>query len=179
MLLFVHGYDAPGVGASIAKILFEKNCHIENLKIISMGGFFSMMLYVDSKGYLDKSDLEESVRQALTPFDVNIKACDDGLPSKCLEHQKEEWIPYEVKIVCEEQTKTLYCFLKEMSNLRINVADIHCHRLGSDANQSYQIVSRTEIPVHVPLEIVKSSLEVLKRNLNILVDIHPVEDLEM
>ena len=178
MLIFAHGYDAPGVGAAITKILFEKDCKIDDFKIITLDDFFSLIVSIKCKRYLDKSEVEELIKEEVRPFEVDIKVCNLEL-TRYHAKQEDDWIPYKINIVCEEQTNVLFSFMKEMYSLKINIADIRCQKRGAGHGKSYQIVTKIEVPLQISIEILKSILDEIARNLNVLIDINPINGLEL
>ncbi|EKD27828.1 MAG: hypothetical protein ACD_79C00551G0002 [uncultured bacterium] len=179
MIIFAHGYDVPGIGAAITKILFEQNCNIDDFKIISSDNFFTLMVSVICTKYMDKSEMEEKIKEAVSPFDVDIKVSSLSDKAKINIKEKEDWIPYNVSIICANQTQVLCYFMNEMSKMQINVSDVRCIRLSAPPDTSYKINVQIEIPIHISYEMLKSCLEDLKTDLNVMFDINPVDSLEL
>lgn len=179
MLIFAHGPDVPGIGKAITKVLYKENCNIENFKIVTLDGFFTLMVSISSDEYLDQSELQGTINEAVAEFEIVIKVIKYQLPAKCLKRQKEEWIPYEIKFICERQTETLFYFMKIMSEYEVNVSDVRCCRIGEDTSKNFQIITHVELPIHVSYEIFKASLDEISLKLSCLVDINPVSSLEI
>lgn len=178
MIIFAHGGDVPGIGAALTKVLFEKNCSIDNFKMITLEGFFSLSMTVLCEVYEDHLEVEGLLKESVKDFKVMINVYPlNG--QNIQEALKQEWIPYRVSMICGDQTAVLCYFMKEMSYLRINVSNICCHRTGQDTeDNTFQLLVTVQIPVSVSFDYLKSSLEEIGRKLNTLIDINPVEGLE-
>lgn len=179
MIVFASGFDVPGVGSALTKVFYEKDCSIDNFKMVTMDGFFSITVTVTCAEYQDISEAEGLLKDSLKGYDVNIKVLKAVLPANLLESQKQEWIPYKINMICGNQTEVLYSFMKEMAALKINVADVHCKKDGDAAEKNYRLKIKVQMPVKVPFDILKSVLDEIARGLNVLIDINPVASLEM
>ena len=177
MIIFAHGCDVPGIGAALTKVLYEKNCSIDNFKMITLEGFFSLSMSIFCTEYQDHLEVEGLLTEAIKDFNVVIKVYPMN-GQNVQEALKQEWIPYRVSMICEDQTAVLCYFMKEMSRLRINVSNVCCHRTGQDTDHTFQLLVTVQIPVSVAFDYLKSSLEEIGRKLNTLIDINPVEGLE-
>lgn len=178
MIIYVHGCDVPGIGAAITRILFEKNFSIDNIRTIAFEGFFTIMLSVSCKEYQDKSEIEGLIRDSVKNFEVDIKIKHASLPAG-KDPEKDEWIPYQINMVCDDQTSVLFYFMKEMAQFKINIANVRCKKLGSEVDKSCQIVSKVEIPINVSIDLLKTTLEEFGRTMNVMIDINPVNSLEL
>lgn len=179
MIIYAHGLDIPGIGAAITKILFEKNCSIDNFKMVTLDGFFTFMIMASCKEYQDKSEVEGLIKESTKKFNIDIKVFEAQLTEDCIDRQKEEWIPYKISIICDDQTAVMYHFMREIALLNINVYDIRFKKIGTDFDKSYKIIVKIEIPINISLDIFKSHLEDMLISQNALIDINPIESLEM
>jgi len=179
MIIFVHGYDVPGIGSAITKALFKHNCNIENLKMTTLNGYFSLIVSVTSDSSIDLPELEETIQYAVSNFAVDVKIARSISSFREFEMEKEEWIPYKAIITCEDQMGVLYNFMREMSRLKINISDVNCIPLEEKPNQRFQVISKIEIPVHLPFETLKKATNALARELDILIDLEPISGLEI
>ena len=176
MIIFAHGCDVPGIGAALMKVLFEKNCSIDNFKMFTLEGFFSLSMTIFCSEYQDHLEVEGLLADAIKEFKVTIRV--HSINGNAQEALKQEWIPYRVSMICADQTAVLCYFMKEMARLQINVSNVCCHRTGQEGDNTFQLLVTVQIPVSVSFDYLKSSLEETGRKLNTLIDINPVEGLE-
>ncbi|MBN2144604.1 MAG: hypothetical protein JW774_08265 [Candidatus Aureabacteria bacterium] len=180
MILFAHGYDVPGVGASITQVLYERNCRILDFKMITLEKCFSLMICISSKDYFDASELEAAIKHSTVNFEVNIKLFGECHPPSLMEKEQAEWIPYKITIYCDDRSEILFYFMKEMSRLNINIADIHCRHSETEDNQNqFEVLVKIEVPVSISTENLKANLNEIAAHLNILIDFSPIENLEL
>ena len=177
MIIFAHGCDVPGIGAALMKVLFEKNCSIDNFKMITLEGFFSLSVTIFCTDYQDHLEVEGLLTEAIKEFNATIRVYPMN-GQNLQEALKQDWIPYRVSMICADQTAVLCYFMKEMARLRINISDVCCHRTGQDTDNTFQLLVTVQIPISVSFDYLKSSLEEIGRKLNTLIDINPVEGLE-
>lgn len=179
MIIFVHGCDSPGIGAIIIKVLMEKNSKVLDFKIININGFFSLMLSIETTNYIDTKEVEESLKLTLNDYTAQIHVVKDMLPSECIKRQKEDWIPYKVKIICSNQTESLYYFMNEMQKYKINVSMVDCVNVNDMNDESHQIEINIQVPLFIEMEVLKTSLADISRSLNIIIDIEPEDNLNI
>ena len=76
MVIFAYGYDVPGIGSALTKVLFTQNCNIDNFKMTTLESCFSIIITVKGPSALSKIELEETLKSALEEFDVKVKVID-------------------------------------------------------------------------------------------------------
>lgn len=145
-----------------------------------MEGFFSIILLFEAKKNQKPSALSDALILSLSPFNAEVSLKPQEIPKESAAHQLEEWIPYQVTLLSEDKVGVLYFFMKEMSRLKINIMDVRCHRIEThEATADYQIIVRVEVPIKISPSKLKKSLDGLCHDLNIQIDLSPVEDLEL
>jgi len=174
-MILISGYDVLGIGAIISKVLFELNCITCNFKIVTLTGFFSVLIEIQSD--IIDTDLEKELKNNTDQFNLTINVYKieekDNLKSK-----NDDWIPYKLNIICNDQSKALYLFMEAIAGSKINVANLFCNQIGIKDDKSYKISLILEIPITTSTKLFKDNLNNLARELNMLIDIHSVNDLE-
>jgi glycine cleavage system regulatory protein len=179
LVLFAHGFDIPGVGSAITKTLFDCNCNIENFKMTSIEGYFSLIVIFTPHDQTPSSKIEAMLLNSIDSANVEINLFTSEPPKQALKQLHEEWIPYRILITCDNRAGLLYFFMREMSKLEINIMDVRCFAVEPDIEKNSQIISKIEIPIKVSFEYVSKSLQDLARDLHVDIDIEPINDLEV
>ncbi len=178
MVIFAYGYDVPGIGSALTKVLFAQNCNIDNFKMTSLESCVSMIIAIKGPPTLSKIELEEALKNALEPFDLNIKILDSKYTS-LPEDDREEWIPYKAIMICADRMGLLYFLMSEMSRLDINIIDVKCVPLEEDPEKTFQVIVKIQVPIRISPETLLQTMNDLSRQLNVLIDINPIEGLEI
>jgi glycine cleavage system regulatory protein len=178
MVIFAYGDDVPGIGSAITKVLFTRNCNIDNFKMTALESCVSMIIAIHAPSTLSKIELEEALKSALEAFELNVKILDSKhtyLP----EDDREEWIPYKANMICADRMGLLYFLMREMSRLDINIIDVKCAPLEEDPTKTFQVTVKIQVPIRITPETLRQTMDDLSRQLNVLIDIDPIEGLEV
>jgi len=175
-MILISGYDVLGIGAIISKVLFELNCITCNFKIVTLTGFFSVLIEVKSD--ISEKNLEKELKTNTDKFNLTIKVYKIEEEKNNISLKNDDWIPYKLNIICNDQTKALYLFMKAIADLNINIANLFCSQIGINDDNSYKISLVLEVPITTSTKLLETNLNNLARELNMLIDIHSVNDLE-
>ncbi len=174
-MILISGYDVLGIGAIISKVLFELNCITCNFKIVTLTGFFSVLIEVKSD--IIEKDLENELKTNTDQFNLTIKVYKIEEKNN-IDLKNDDWIPYKLNIICNDQTTALYLFMKTIADSNINIANLFCNQIGINNDNSYKISLVLEVPITTSTKLLETNLNNLARELNMLIDIHSVDDLE-
>lgn len=178
-IIFFHGPDSPGIGTELTRVLFNRNCKILSFRIFTITPFFSAAVAIDCQCYIDMAELKELLNDTLKKFSVTVDILESENNSAINSLIEDEWIPYEVNIICTDITKTLFYFFKEMSNLKINIFDINCLNIEAENFESYKIIAKVEVPLAIPTKLLSEVFIKIDTDLNTMTDIQPINTLEM
>lgn len=178
-IIFFHGPDSPGIGAELTRVLFNRNCKIFSFRIFTISPFFSAAIDVECQCYIDLAELKELLNDTLKNFSVSVDILEPDKTSNINNLIEDEWIPYEISIICTDITKTLFYFFKEMASMKINIFDINCLNIESESFESYKIVAKIEVPLKISSKTLNGILTKIDSDLNTMSDISAINTLEM
>lgn len=166
------GEDKPGIVAKTTKILYEKGMNIEDSSMTKLNNEFTIMLIV--KG-------ESDLNQLKTAFDKlseeeNLTFVVKQLPEDTISKPSIHY-PQTVDIVVYGADKLgiVYNVSKLLAQMRINISDLRTEK----TDHLYVMFIEAQIPAEISLENLKEEIEKLKKELNVDIAIHQVEEAEL
>lgn len=166
------GEDKPGIVAKTTKILYEKGMNIEDSSMTKLNNEFTIMLIV--KG-------ESDLNQLKTAFDKlseeeNLTFVVKQLPEDTISKPSIHY-PQTVDIVVYGADKLgiVYNVSKLLAQMRINISDLRTEK----TDNLYVMFIEAQIPAEISLENLKEEIEKLKKELNVDIAIHQVEEAEL
>lgn len=133
------GADRPGIVASIARVLFDQNCNVEDSSMTLLRGNFSVMLVLAAPQGTERSTLEAALRPA----------CEElGLLFSVLEIDDSADVPeptHAVTVYGADKPGILFRVTNALADLGVNITDLNSRLVGVEA-PVYALILEIELP---------------------------------
>lgn len=181
LILTAVGQDKPGMVASVAKVLFETGCNIEDSEMAQVRGTFAMILSLSAPaGFTSQkllgrlSSLKKSMGFAFTvEKNLSTKAGKTGAMTHAI-----------LSVYGGDKPGIVHQVASLLAKERVNITQVNTKLVErkdpSLKNKTlYVMVMEVDVPVSLGLAPVKSKLERLAQNLGVDISFLPHEPLEI
>ena len=168
----VLGKDRPGIVASVAKVLFETGCNIEDSSMMMLASEFSMILMVALPPGLSVKRLSGK----FTPLDklglsVALK------PLKPSEEAKPRLngLPYMISVYGSDKPGIVYKISKYLALKKINITDVQTSISTVGGKHTYIMFLEVDLPEKASPEQIKIDLMKVAESLGVSISVNPVD----
>jgi glycine cleavage system transcriptional repressor len=169
------GQDRPGIVASLAKVLYEKGCNLEDSSMTRLQGDFAILLLIALPAGLTAKDLEAALKASngdLTLLLRELSPSEAGAPA-------EDSLPYTLLVYGVDHPGIVYRVAQEASLLKVNITDLRTHVTQSAGNDLYTLIMEVEVPDTATVARLKDVLDRLKKELKVEMALNQVETDEL
>ena len=162
------GRDRPGIVASVARVLYEQGCNVEDSSMTLLRGNFSMMLVIACPDDLSV----DAARAALQP------ACDDlGLTFSVLEVDDRASVPEPTHVLTVyggDKPGILMATTELLATSGVNITDLNS-RLVGEAQPVYALILELEVPAASDVADLDARLHAVASEIGVDVVLHERE----
>lgn len=171
-IITAFGEDRPGIVAKTTKVLYEKGLNIEDSSMTRLNNEFTIMLIV--KGEADQQELKDIFEKL--GKEENLAFVVKQLPEETVSKPSVHY-PQTVDIVVYGADKLgiVYNVSKLLADLRINISDLRTEK----TDHLYIMFIEAQLPAEISVETLQENIERLKKDLNVDIAIHQVEEAEL
>jgi glycine cleavage system transcriptional repressor len=127
------GRDRPGIVAAIAKVLFEKQCNLEESSMTRLGDDFAVLLLVSTPHELSLQDLRAAAPDLTFELhEVSSRA------------HPAEGVPYTLVVYGVDKPGIVFKVTEKLAEAGINIVDLRTHMTRG----LYSLVMDLEMPSH-------------------------------
>jgi glycine cleavage system transcriptional repressor len=144
-MLSAIGKDQPGIAAGVSRILFEKDCNIEDSRMARLGGDFAIMLMLRMPEGITVRQME----QDLSPLNADLKLTfqlTDLRPEDAME--SPEVTRHVVSVYGADKKGIVANITRHLADHSVNITDLTTH-VVQHAQPLYIMLIEVEIPPYV------------------------------
>jgi glycine cleavage system transcriptional repressor len=155
IVVSVLGYDRPGIVATVARILFEHRCNIEDVSQTILQTEFAGTFLAAVPADLSEPELLEDFREELTPLGLSVLI-------KPLE-QRGEWTPPEsepfvVTTVGPDRMGLVAGMTEVIFRYGVNIANLKAVFRGGENPRDNLMIYEVDVPVGIDQQAFRRSL---------------------
>jgi glycine cleavage system transcriptional repressor len=159
------GQDQPGIVAALSKVLFEKNCNLEDSSMTRLKDDFAVLLLISPPASLNTEDL----RKVLEPVTASL-----GLTLSLRELSPSpepvnpaQALPYTLVVYGLDHPGIVYRVSQCAADSKVNIVDLRTHVTQSGDKPLYSLVMELEIPGSQTVGHFQQKLNQLKSELKV------------
>ena len=178
-VISVLGFDRPGIIALIAKVLFEKDCNIENVSQTILQSEFSGAFIVWAPETLLRDDLENALIEKLSPLDMHVFVKkittmipnDDAAKRWCDDCKSKKIEPFVVTTIGPDRKGLVASITEVIARHHANVTNLHAvFKGGDDPNRNFMIYE-VDVPMGQETQVFFDDLRKKARELELDISI--------
>jgi glycine cleavage system transcriptional repressor len=144
MIISVLGKDRPGIIAAVTRILFERDCNIENVSQTILQNEFSGIFIVGVPATLSRDDLHHCLESGLSPMGLHVyekplSKADDSAPTIDSE-------PFVITTKGPDRKGLVAAITAIMAAHQVNVTNLQAIFKGGDDPNANIMIYEVDIP---------------------------------
>lgn len=164
MILFLLGKDRPGIVDDVSSILFQKGANIEDSRMASMGGCFSIMILLSfNAGQLEAIKVGVNELGKLG-FETSLHEAEDPTATP-----REATLPLKLDVTAMDHPGIVQKVVHILRHHNINIIslDTQVTRAPLSGAPLFDLYLEAEVPVEKPIAKVKEELMGLAAEINL------------
>ncbi len=168
----VTGRDRPGIVASVAKVLFQNVCNIEDLSQTAIRGQFAMILITSTISKESLLGLQQDFDHLAGDLDLEIHLRPiQREPVQVFDTSETE--PFVITVRGEDRPGLVYGIAEILAERSINVTRLDARVALSGGKQEYIQLFEVDIPKRLDYGLIQEKLRQRGKEMGILVDLQP------
>jgi glycine cleavage system transcriptional repressor len=156
MIISVLGKDRPGIIAAVTRILFERDCNIENVSQTILQNEFSGIFIVGVPVPLSQADLHRHLSDGLAPMGLKVyekRMDDDPAPTHQIVAE-----PFVITTKGPDRKGLVAAITAVMAAYGVNVTNLQAVFKGGDDPNANIMIYEVDIPVHIDQQALRQEL---------------------
>jgi glycine cleavage system transcriptional repressor len=172
------GRDRPGIVAALSRVLFEKGCNLEESSMTLLKGDFSVLLLITLPEKLDQTELQKALEAVAQKLNLALILREvPSIGANTLEGSTN--IPYTLVLYGVDHPGILYRVAQTAADIKVNITDLRTRVTEGSQGPVYSLIMEIEVPGAETVELFKTKLEGLKKELEVEITFKPVETDEL
>jgi glycine cleavage system transcriptional repressor len=169
--LMAVGVDRPGNAATVAGVLVEQGCNLEDTEIAVLRGYSTMMLVVDCPERVTAKGLKAAVEEGTREIglDVTVSEIDPATPDGA----DTTGTPWSVSVYGSDRPGIVFEVTRLLARAGINIFGMQTRTHGPAQLLVYTMSLDVQVPADVDGAEVAASLDNLARRLNVACSMRP------
>ena len=157
MIISVLGEDRPGIIAAVTRILFERDCNIENVSQTILQNEFSGIFIVKAPKGLPETELHRHLSDGLTPMGLHVY--EKPLSRIDAAEAPAESEPFVVTTKGPDRKGLVAAITAILAAYRVNVTNLQAVFKGGDDPNANIMIYEVDIPTDVDHQTLRRDLE--------------------
>lgn len=178
-MMSIVGKDRPGIIAQVTRQLYQLQCNLEDVSMTILEGEFAMILVLSYAKKISPEVYFHSFRKALSQR-YGLTCALSPLRSSALKrgekHDKNS-VSYILSAFGKDKTGIVFRISSLLARKKFNITDMNCRILGYGKKATYALVLEFDAPRKLSPAVLTAEMGRLSRQLNIPIDLKPVERL--
>lgn len=168
----VVGKDRPGIVAAITEGLFKLGCNIADSSCTMLAGEFAMILIISLKKPFSKSKLIEELKPVCDGIGMTLGV--RTLHPDEIARQESDSEICMISVYGADQPGIVYRVTRELAARSINITDLNTKLIGTAEEPVYVLMLEVALPDGETPEGVEQTLAVLKKELNVEINVRVI-----
>lgn len=169
MIISVLGQDRPGIIAAVTRILFERDCNIENVSQTILQNEFSGIFIVSVPKALSEADLHRHLDDGLVPmglktFEKRLSEAEQAPPVVASE-------PFVVTTMGPDRKGLVAAITGILAAYRVNVTNLQAVFKGGDDPNANIMIYEVDIPNDIDQQALRQDLRQKAQSLSLDISI--------
>lgn len=178
IILNAIGKDRPGIVAAVSKVLFETGCNIEDSSMTRLGNDFAMILMISLSDQITLSLLAEKLSAAGKKTGLSL-SWRELTASELKAPKNAKAAPYMISVYGGDKPGIVYKISNFLAAKKINITDVETKIISSQTSPIYVMILEVHIPEQINVAHLTTDLTNLARELNIDININPIESYQL
>lgn len=174
MAVSVIGRDRPGIVASVAKVLFQNRCNIEDLSQTAIRGQFAMILIASAVQQDSHPGLKQDLEALAGDLDLEINLRPIK-PEEMIVFDTGETEPFVITVRGEDRPGLVYGIAEILAERSINITNLDARLALIGGKQEYVQLFEVDIPKRLDYRLIQEKLRRRGREMGISVDLQHKE----
>ncbi|MDR1195165.1 MAG: hypothetical protein LBL00_01660 [Endomicrobium sp.] len=170
------GKDKPGLVSSIAKVLYEYDCNIEDSTMTILHGQFAMILMLSLPKSVEPKALYLKLQKSAKSLGMSFSYSE---LSSYTSRKRNFSKPYIISVYGADKPGIVYNLSAFLADYKINITDVQTTLSKSKGKKTYIMIIEAEFPKKVSVPKVKNGLLNLAKSLNVAVSVNQAESAEI
>ncbi|MBN1342607.1 MAG: amino acid-binding protein [Phycisphaerae bacterium] len=171
-MLSAIGKDRPGIAAGVSRILFEKDCNIEDSRMARLGGDFAIMLMVRMPEGTTVRQMEQDLAPLSDELELTFQLT-DLRPEDAME--AGETPKHVVSVYGADKKGIVAKITRHLADRSVNITDLTTH-VVQHAQPLYIMLIEVEIPPYVDPDALRQELVKAGKEIDVEVSMRLKED---
>jgi glycine cleavage system transcriptional repressor len=169
MIISVLGKDRPGIIATVTRILFERDCNIENVSQTILQYEFSGIFIVSVPKTMENADLHRYLAQGLAPMGLHVfeKSLSEDAPA----YADVAGEPFVVTTKGPDRKGLVAAITGVMAAYGVNVTNLQAVFKGGDDPDANIMIYEVDIPGDIDQQALRLDLQEKARALSLEISI--------
>lgn len=157
MAVSVIGRDRPGIVASVAKVLFQNRCNIEDLSQTAIRGQFAMILIASAVQQDSHPGLKQDLEALAGDLDLEINLRPIK-PEEMIVFDTGETEPFVITVRGEDRPGLVYGIAEILAERSINITNLDARLALIGGKQEYVQLFEVDIPKRLDYRLIQEKL---------------------
>ncbi len=172
-LLSAVGRDRPGIVASIAGVLVDADCNIEDSEMARLGPDFACMLVIRMPEGMVSQQLEARVAQSVNELGLRVHLHDLS-PEEASETQPAR-PRHLIHVYGADRKGIVHRITRHLADQSVNITNLHTEVIHHQS-PLYVMMIEVELPSFVDSGKLQSELSALGKEIGVVVSMKPKDD---
>ncbi len=170
------GPDRPGIVAALGEVLLQWGCNIEDSTMTRLGNEFATILLLNVP---DTASLE-GLKAAFSPIEqrMGMTVVIKPMEEKNITAQAPAR-PYMISVGGHDRTGITYYVSKVLAEHQVNITDLDAHIIEGEGGPVYIMMIEVNLPETLTPEDLKASLASLEQQLQVEIQLRPMESVAL
>jgi glycine cleavage system transcriptional repressor len=171
------GQDQPGIVAALSKVLFEKNCNLEDSSMTRLNDDFAVLLLVALPDGLEMESLRNAMKKVTAGLGLTLSLRElSSTPNGSVSMNS---LAYTLVVYGIDHPGIVYQISQCAADYKVNIVDLRTHVTNTSDSSLYSMVMELEIPNATVVGHFLEKLNLLKKELKVDLTLNPSETDEL
>lgn len=173
-MITLSGKDRPGIIAGVTEVLYRYHCNLEDITMTLLEGEFTMMMVVSLRAGKE-GEIEQALANLIKPWGLHVVCRPIRHRLRRGRQHAQGTTPYLLSAVGRDKTGIVYRTSQALAGLGLNITDLNCKILGYGQKALYAMMLEFDVPKGFSIQRLQSRLKRLRRQLDIDIQLKPLE----
>lgn len=171
------GQDQPGIVAALSKVLFEKDCNLEDSSMTRLKDDFAVLLLISPPPSLSTEALRASLEPVTTALGLTLSLRELAPTPAAV--NPDQVLNYTLVVYGLDHPGIVYRVSQCAADAKVNIVDLRTHVTQTSDKPLYSLIMELEIPGSQAVGHFQEKLNQLKHDLKVDITLNASETDEL